>query len=71
MLLTGWSLELPQGIEKPKVEGRNIYDESPEGTKKKTRTKWRRRRWKKNDRLEDLIIDHVQEGIATIGKAIK
>jgi hypothetical protein len=68
MLLNGWSLELPQGIEKPKVEGRNIYDESPKGTKKTRKRRWRRR---KNDILKDLIVDHLQEGIATIGKAIK
>ena len=68
MLLNGWSLELPQGIEKHKVEGRNIYDESPKGTKKTRKRRWRRR---KNDVLIDLIVDHLQEGIATIGKAIK
>jgi hypothetical protein len=75
MLLDGWSLELPEGISIPKTKGRNIYDESPGGTKKKT--KRRRMRWRKNlfrtgdDSLQEVIVDHLQEGIATIRKAIK
>ena len=68
MLLDGWSLGLHHGIKKTKFKGRNIYDESPEGTKKTTRKRRRRRR--KDDRLKDLIVDHLQEGIATIGNAI-
>ncbi|KAL3773020.1 hypothetical protein ACHAW5_000985 [Stephanodiscus triporus] len=72
MLLDGWSLELPEGIKKPKSRGRNIYEEGTKKKKKKKKKETKKSIWSKEEPiLEDLIVDNLQKGLDIIETAIR